>query len=462
MSGCLAAFSVVLLLTACTASNDVTTTASTVPATLSTSSSSTSTTTQPSTTTTTTIPTTTTSTRPLPPPLPSALAAQVDELIAVTESLRGQRFLNPPVIEVLSPDEVTERRRQGLEEDLDRQELLPEAALFALFGILPDDADLYDFYTEFFSVGTLAYYDLEEQRLLVPLVGDELNEYEKWILVHELTHALMDQHNPEVADAYESASEDGDFDEVGALLGLLEGEAVLIQSLYLEGLPAAQRAEVVALANERSNPTFGSAPAFFRDLMRFPYTAGSLLTVDLYRRGGVDAISQAFARPPETTEQVLHPDRYVEFEPAIETVEFGLVLEGLVLDGYEVTEEGTWGERGWRVLLDHHLSASVAAEAADGWGGDHYQILWHSENGEVAFVVRYVADSFGDASEIAGAVGQFIEAAMGVDDPDVVDTSMVWTGDSYAYLSRDGARMTLVAASDPEAGAAIVAQLIDD
>ena len=196
--------------------------------------------------------------------------------------------------------------------------------------------------------------------------------------------------------------------------------------------------------------------------MRFPYTAGSLLTVDLYRRGGVDAISQAFARPPETTEQVLHPDRYVEFEPAIETVEFGLVLEGLVLDGYEVTEEGTWGERGWRVLLDHHLSASVAAEAADGWGGDHYQILWHSENGEVAFVVRYVADSFGDASEIAGAVGQFIEAAMGVDDPDVVDTSMVWTGDSYAYLSRDGARMTLVAASDPEAGAAIVAQLIDD
>ena len=55
-------------------------------------------------------------------------------------------------------------------------------------------------------------------RLVVPLAGDTLNEYEKWILVHELTHALMDQHFPEVADRYETASEDGDFDDYIELL----------------------------------------------------------------------------------------------------------------------------------------------------------------------------------------------------------------------------------------------------
>ena len=414
--------------------------------------------TTPTSTSTTTIPPpTTTTTIPPPPPLPPGLAAQVEELIAITESLRGQQFLSAPIIEAVTSEEVIARRLQGLEEDLDRQDLMSEAAFLALFQILPEGTDLYQFYIEFFSAGTLAYYDLDDQRLIVPLAAEELNEYEKWILVHELTHALMDQHNPEVADTYQAAAEDGDFDEAGALVGLLEGEAVLIQSLYLESLGAEQRAEVVALANERSNPTFGAAPAFFRDMLRFPYTAGSLFAVDLYRRGGVEALSQAFDRPPETTEQVFHPDRYVEFEVALDTAPFSIELEG-----YEVSEEGTWGERGWRVLLDHHIGASVAAAAADGWGGDHYQILWNSESGEVAFVVKYLADSFGDASELAGALGRFIEAGMRVDESEVVGTSIVWIGESYAYLAREGNGLTLVAASDPVAGMAIVAQISGD
>ena len=360
------------------------------------------------------------------------------------------------MIEVVTPEEVSALRKEGLEEDLDADELMSEGALYELFAILPPDTDLYAFYIDFYSSGTLAYYDLEERRLVVPLAGDSLNAYEKWILVHELTHALMDQHYPEVGDVYEASSDDGNFDEVGALLGLLEGEAVLIQSLYLESLGSDERADVVRLANERSDSSFGSAPFFFREITRFPYTAGSLLAVDLYRRGGVEALNQAFARPPTSTEQVLHPERYRLLETATE-----ISSVAVELDGYEITEEGAWGERGWRVLLDHHLSAATSAEAADGWGGDHYQILWDEEQEEVAFVVTYVGDSFGDASELAGALGLFVETAMQVGPGEVTDTSIEWRGESYAYLARDGDRLVFVAASDPDAGAALVALLAD-
>ena len=86
------------------------------------------------TTTTTTAPTTTTTTLPLPEPLSPDLQRQVDELIAVTEALRGRRFIEDPVIEVLTPDEVVEKRRVGLEEDLDPEELVSEAALYELSG----------------------------------------------------------------------------------------------------------------------------------------------------------------------------------------------------------------------------------------------------------------------------------------------------------------------------------------
>ena len=412
------------------------------------------TTTAPAPTTTTVVASTTTTLPPLPP-LPDELAAQIEELITVTELLRGLEFLEAPMIEVASAEEVSTRRRTSLQEDLDAEALVSEAAFYELFDILPAGTDLYAFYTDFYSAGTLAYYDLEEHRLVVPLSGDRLNEYEKWILVHELTHALMDQHYPEVADAYEASSDGGNFDQTGALLGLLEGEAVFIQSLYLERLDATARAEVVRLANERSNPTYGDAPFFFRELIRFPYTAGSLLAVDLYRRGGVEALNQAFDRPPTTTEQVLHPQRYVELQLAT-----ALAVDTVALDGYETTEEGSWGERGWRILLDHHLGSSTSAQAADGWGGDHYQILWSEEASEVAFVVTYIGDSFGDASELAGAIGLFVETAMAVGSGTVTETSIEWEGDSYAYLARQGDQLMFVAASDPEVGRALV-ELLD-
>ncbi len=129
------------------------------------------------------------------------------------------------------------------------------------------------------------------------------------------------------------------------------------------------------------------------------------------------------------------------------------------LAGYEVAEEGTWGERGWRLLLDHHLSASAAAEAADGWGGDRYRIIYSPESGDVIFAAEFIADSFGDASEIAGALGRLVEAGVDVDDSTLAATTIQWEGSSFAHLSRTGEALRLVVASDPTAGAAYVAVL---
>ena len=121
--------------------------------------------------------------------------------------------------------------------------------------------------------------------------------------------------------------------------------------------------------------------------------------------------------------------------------------------------EGTWGELRWRGLLAHHSDPVSAARAAEGWGGDRYQLLWAPASGKLAFAVRLAADSFVDESEVNAAVRDLIRSGMDVGASRVVDTATEWEGADYAMISWDVGVITWVVASDTEVGRQISAQL---
>ena len=363
------------------------------------------------------------------------------------ESLRGRAFLRRPEIEAAVPGETAglspepaagphqEKVRywRALLELLGAAEAESEISPGLEAALIDADAPASD-----------VYYDYREGRIVMAVGGEPLDEHQRWVLAGVLTKALSHQHHPRPAE--EEGEEDPD--RAAARLALLEGESALVRSLYLDSLPPERREAAASQAAARSGPELDGAPEVLVHLARFPARAGAALAVGLYRLGGAAALDQALDRPPATTEQVLHIEKYRSLEPAVE-----VDPPAAEADGYLLVEEGTWGERRWQALLSSRGAAAEAARAAGGWGGDRYRILWAPLTGDVLFAVRYAADSFSDASEMNTAIRNLIGSGMEVGPSTVSGTMTEWVGgEVYAMLAWDVDALTFLAASDHSAG----------
>ena len=447
--------------------------------------------------TTTTLPppvtTTTTTTTTIPrPPLPGALEGQVRELTALVEELRGRRFAPPPLVVAGPP--------------LPAEPPPPpeyERAFLELFNLIPPEADMEAFHRSRYSgrAAEMPVYQPERGRVMIPLAeadaspgvsevpgtdeedesppdetdetdeaeeapGEEapgeasagadaeLDEYQQWALVGAMTRLLAMQHYPETAASALAPPQEGDPDRRVALESLLAGEATLIQTLYADGLPEERRAALAEQAAADARPGFHQGPPFLVEQARFATMAGSALALHLYRQEGAVGLDRALANPPVSTEQVLHPERYNRLEPPVLPDPFTVVLEG-----YEAVEEGTWGERGWRSLLGGRGRYAQAADAARGWGGDRFVLLWNAELERIVWAVRYRGDEFGDASRMANALVD-VAGGLEVGISTLVGTTLEWPGgEVYALLDRQGDVLTFVIAHDAEAGRRAAAQV---
>ena len=382
--------------------------------------------------------------------LPAHLVDDVLELMAVVESLRGRAFLARPPVETATAIEgaAAPNLVSGWfsPEYLERQ-----LALLDFLGMSSGEVDVEVTLDTAVSTPLAPFYDFGRRTIVLPSAAEPLDEYQKWVLVGELVHALTLQHDPAVVESL--ALLENHPDGRAALAALVEGEAALVQSLYLDSLPPERRSEVARRA--RSSTSLDALPAMLRDLILFPFREGALLMVDIYRLGGRDALDQALEHPPATTEHILHLDTYRRFEPAV-----AVQPVDVIADGYVRVEQGTWGEHRWRALLDHYSGPVEAARAAEGWGGDHYQLHAHPIVEDLVFVARYVGDSFADEAEMNSAIRTMLSSGIGTGPSKVVDTTTEWEGGTgYALLSWDIDAITLVVASDPAVGRAIASQL---
>ena len=283
--------------------------------------------------TTTTIPTTTTTT-PAPWAIPAGQVAYVEELVATVEALRGRSFKERPWVGAITAEDYPVRHLAAAGTGSGAAGMDYLAAFFELLGMASPDTDLASFYARLENAPPGPFYDPVERAVLVPEQLLPLDDYQSLVLVGELTKALSHQHHPSLVEAL-VAAEGSDTDRSAAHRALLEGEAILVQTLYIESLPQerravladqARRAAEVGDPGEDSGLYPEEVPRLVVETARFPGRAGASLVIDLYRQGGFTALDQALDHPPETTEQVLHPDRYKALEPAVELEPFGLVV----------------------------------------------------------------------------------------------------------------------------------------
>jgi hypothetical protein len=138
--------------------------------------------------------------------------------------------------------------------------------------------------------------------------------------------------------------------------------------------------------------------------LEFPYLAGSTWVASLWSSGGWDAVDVAYDQPPTSTEQVLHPEKYIADEgpadipdPAVATV---------LGSGWESVESSTVGE----AMLGIWLGAmGVSQEDADvgaaGWGGDQLSVA-RGPDDTWAMAWRIGWDATAQADEFDEAYGE--------------------------------------------------------
>lgn len=145
----------------------------------------------------------------------------------------------------------------------------------------------------------------------------------------------------------------------------------------------------------------------------FPYSVGTQFANVLFQAGGWKAVDQAYANPPVSSEQIMHPERYPADAPIAVTLPDLLPVLG---EGWELLDQDTLGE--WHTLLlltsgvDPQARQVVesAMPAAAGWGGDIYQVYFNPTSGQVVLVLKTQWDASADAKEFYQALSKHVQA----------------------------------------------------
>ena len=121
--------------------------------------------------------------------------------------------------------------------------------------------------------------------------------------------------------------------------------------------------------------------------------------------GGWEAVDRAYSRLPDSTEQVLHPEKYEAREVPMEVPLDAGALASAMGSGWSGTPEDTLGEFQLSVWLrENGVKALPANAAAAGWGGDRLAYL-RGPDGAYALVLRTAWDTAADAAEFVDAAG---------------------------------------------------------
>ena len=313
-----------------------------------------------------------------PSPTPASSAGP-DAADAVYDTIEEQVI----AMRGLAPEGTVERQTideaelEALVRQMSAEETPPEfiaaqERLYKALGLLPADASLEDLTIELLSGGVAGFYRDDQKQLYVVSRTGAVGANEKITFAHEYTHALQDQHFTVFAD------QDGILDQTDRILArqaVYEGDATLLMTLWAsQHFTPQDFSELLAAgANDPSTQMLGRMPAILRETLLYPYTTGLVFAQGVYVGGNWAAINSLYADLPESTEQIMHADKWAAREAPLD-VQLPDDLAASLGSGWSVAIEDTFGEFQLGIWL-REAGANGAEAAAAGWGGDRAAVV---------------------------------------------------------------------------------------
>ncbi len=252
----------------------------------------------------------------------------------------------------------------------------------------------------------LAYYDTRRKKVLLRQKTPEWAKLmdARGLVAHEVEHAIQDQYFD--LDAMLSSPE---VDVARARHSLIEGDAQAVAAgavAVLDHLPP-KRAIVAAttiveglgidtyVAGGMVDPRMAKLKPAEREEMLFPYRHGAAFVGALVRAGGFALVDRAFAHPPASSAEIIHPEAYlagrvrVEIPPIPE-------LAGWKASG----PKGSFGELALRnVLSTFGIPDDSVRSLAATWRGDSFAAL-KNDAGHPAYAWSLVVQDEPSAVEL--------------------------------------------------------------
>lgn len=293
-----------------------------------------------------------------------------------------------------------------MDENFSPEEEQRQRAILVALDMDPGEGDLREAEIDGMVSSILGFYDHTTKQLVVVTNRSQMGLEDKVTYAHEFTHNLQDQHY-DLAAMFARA--EGNSDYAMAIRALVEGDATLTMWMYVDDYFSDMdkvNYQIEQLQTMDLSGFYAGGP-LVESAAAFPYTDGASFAATLHDYGGWQGVTQAFAQPPRSTEQVMHPQKYFDREePAqVRLPDLGAALGGT----WRVVAEDTLGELYLRIYLEYALPIDRAIDAGEGWGGDRYQVLG-DDQGRQALALRATWDTVTDAQEFFETYNEFVMA----------------------------------------------------
>lgn len=338
-------------------------------------------------------------------------AAQMDTIEQQVADLRGLSIGTAVPRRLIRQNDVENMLKQMLIEEGYLKTLPDLAHRLSALGLIKPTYDLTKYALNGLADNIGGFYIPWLRQLFV--IGTSFRGLERFVFSHEYDHALTDQHFDIAGlgvypDCLSSSQ------RCAAIRALVEGDATLLMQEWLQQYAGPQDYQDIARYRPPSQtlPKDFPPPYVSRDLA-FPYTAGLAFVQYLHQHGNWAAVNRAYTNLPASTEQILHPEKYIAKEQPIEVA--APPLTETLGSGWRMIADDVLGE--WTTYLVLGSGADVAAQldektalaASRGWGGDHYQVYYNDVISQTVLAAAWVWDTPRDATEFNLALSKYLD-----------------------------------------------------
>ena len=390
-----------------------------------------------------------------PPPTPLPLAPEIQELVNGVQQqvseLRGLPIQTQPFNNIVSQSRVEQVIRDEYIDGLVVSELEDEKRILVALGLVAPEYDLVTYALNSRADNIGGFYLPERDEIYV--IGFDFGGLEKWVYAHEFTHALQDQNYDLTSYGVYPSCENG-VEACKAFQALAEGDASLLAEQWLtRHATGTDLQDILAYTPPPSLFLDEFPPPYVARDLAFPYLEGREFVEAIFNQGGWEGVNAAYDAPPATTEQILHPQKFLDGEDPFPMNPINLT--GALGNDWRLLRDDSLGE--WMTFLILGYGADVATQAqednaklgAEGWNGDRLAVYYNGTNDELVLAAHWHWDSSEDAEEFFEQFENYLDRRYDGLDVDGLEGALCWDADTEAvcFLAEDEETLWLMAPS---------------